>query len=453
MTPNRITGDQRLTAPHTVQGTLANGARYRVDWPTEWNRTLLIYSRPIPVGPDDPPWNDDDSMIHAMVDAGYAVAGAANTIFWPLELSFASIEPLVDAAVEAAGRPRYTIGFGFSIGGIITAGIVQRFPGLLSGALPMCGNVAGAVAIHNRELDVSFVVKTLLAPDSELELVHITDADANLERAQEVLTEARATPQGRARLALAATVGSMPGWHDAVTPEPEPHDIEARFNNQLAWYDQVSFLVYFWAREQVERQAGGNPSWNTDTDYAQLLRDSVSRDIAETLYETAGLSLADDLATLASVPRITADPSAVEYMERHIVFDGDLGGVPVLTIHTDGDGLVIPDNEEAYRDVVHAAGNGDLLRQIAIHRGGHCSFTSAEVMVALGALVSRLEGGEWPDLASATLNAAADASPSNLRALREGEPMAAAFFDYEPPPFSRQYDARDVRRRTSGEGQ
>ncbi|MGI8830104.1 MAG: hypothetical protein ACR2I5_10100, partial [Candidatus Limnocylindria bacterium] len=89
-----------MTAPHTVQGALANGARYRVDWPTEWNRTLLIYSRPIPVGPDDPPWNDDDSMIHAMVDAGYAVAGAANTIFWPLELSFASIEPLIDAAVE-----------------------------------------------------------------------------------------------------------------------------------------------------------------------------------------------------------------------------------------------------------------------------------------------------------------------------------------------------------------
>ncbi len=435
-----------MTGPQTTHGTLAVGARYRVDWPEDWNETLLIYSRPIPVGPDDPPWPDDDPFIADMVGAGYAVAGSANTIFWPMQLALDSIEPLIEAADAATGRPRHRIGFGFSIGGFITAGIVQRFPGLLSGALPMCGNLAGAISVHNRELDIAFVLTTLLAPDGDLELVRITDPDANLERARALLGQANATPAGRARLALAAAVGNIPGWHDASTHEPATDDIAARFANQVAWYDEVGFLVYFWAREQVERQAGGNVSWNTDTDYGQLLHGSITRDIVEAMYRAADLSLEDDLATLASAPRIEADPAAVEYLERHIVFDGELGGVPVLTVHTDGDGLVTPDNEHAYAEVVRAAGNEELLRQVYVHRGGHCSFTSAEVATVLAALVERVESGGWPDLSAATLNAAAAGRAPELGVLRDGAQVAPAFFNFAPPPFPRRYDARDVKR-------
>lgn len=40
-----------------------------------------------------------------------------------------------------------------------------------------------------------------------------------------------------------------------------------------------------------------------------------------------------DLKTIQNAPRISADPSAVTYMKKYIVFNGDLD-IPVLTMHT-----------------------------------------------------------------------------------------------------------------------
>jgi hypothetical protein len=66
------------------------------------------------------------------------------------------------------------------------------------------------------------------------------------------------------------------------------------------------------------------------------------------LYAAAGLSLDQDLDTLESAQRISADPSAVGYLTRNLVFNGELGDVPVLTLHTTGDGLVLNQDEQAY---------------------------------------------------------------------------------------------------------
>ncbi len=426
-------------------GVLSSGARYAVEAPGSWNGVLVLYSKPVPVGPDDPPWQPGDPLIGHLVASGYAVAGSTNTIFWPLESAFSDQPALLDIVDQVLGPPRHTIGFGLSIGGIMTAGLVQRFPERLSGALPMCGNLAGAVGVHNRELDIAFVVKTLLAPDSALQLVDVRDPDENLALAHAVLRDAQASPAGRARLALAAAVGNIPGWNDPASPEPAPDDFAARQRNQFAWYEQVGFLVFFWAREQVERQAGGNPSWNAGVDYGRLLATSINRDEVEALYTEAGLDLHDDLERLAAEPRIEADPDAVTYLERHIVFSGDLGGVPVLTVHTDGDGLVTSDNERAYAEVVGWAGHDHLLRQLYVHRGGHCTFTVAEILVALEALVGRIEGGSWPDLAPQRLNAAAAAMGPDRNALPSGAAMQAQFFEFQPHGFPRRYDIRDVR--------
>jgi predicted esterase len=70
-----------------------------------------------------------------------------------VELAFRDQPDLVEIARRALGAPRHVIGTGLSIGGIITAGVVQECRKLLSGALPMCGKLAGAVAVHNGELD------------------------------------------------------------------------------------------------------------------------------------------------------------------------------------------------------------------------------------------------------------------------------------------------------------
>jgi hypothetical protein len=426
----------------TSDGVLPSGSPYRLEVPSNWSGVLLLLARPIPQDPDDPPWGRDGRLVDALLAHGYAVAGSVNRVFWPLERAFADHAPLLDAFEQGVGRPERTIAVGTSIGGIMTAGLVQIAPERLSGALPLCGNLAGAVATHNRELDIAFVVKTLLAGDSPLDVVRIGQPEANLRLARALLADAQTTPAGRARLALAAAVGNIPGWHDPSSPEPAAGDFAARQSNQFRWYEEVCFLVYFWARAQVERQAGGNPSWNTDVDYSELLTNSINRDMVDALYEEARLRLDDDLDALAVAPRIAADPDAVAYLERHIVFNGDLGEVPVLTVHSDGDGLVTPDNERAYADVVDWAGQSDLLRQLHVHRGGHCTFVLAETLVALRALVDRVETGRWPELDPDTLNAAAAAFGPEMSVLGSGASVTPAYFDFEPWPPLRPYDVR-----------
>ncbi len=429
----------------SFEGKTPSGTRYRIELPPSWNDVLLLYSRGIPAGPEDPPWHDSEPLFAGLLADGYAIAGSGGPIFWPLEDSFRNQAALLDEFARKIGVPRRTIAFGYSIGGIITAGLVQVMPDRLSGALPMCGNLSGAIGIHNRELDIAFVLKTLLAPESPLELVRIQDPEANLGLAEAILTEAQSTPQGRARLALAAAVGNIPGWHDPLSPEPAAGDYAARLENQLRWYDEPGLLVYFLLRAQVEAQAGGNPSWNAGVDYAELLRRSINRDQVEGLYEQAGSDLGADLDTIAGASRIEADPAAVRYLERNIVFSGDLGGVPVVTLHTDGDGLVTPDNEHAYADVVRSAGQDNFLRQLHVHRGGHCTFTVAETLVALRALRERIDGGTWPSLEPVELNdAAAALGPDHNLLARSGQPAEPAFFDFEPRPFSRPYDVRDA---------
>ncbi|HUR17479.1 MAG TPA: hypothetical protein VMZ51_00895 [Acidimicrobiales bacterium] len=425
-------------------GCLPSGSRYVVEVPARWNGVLLLSSHPVPVAPGEPPWEPDEPLTRHLVSMGYAVAGSANTIFWPLERVFADQPDLVEVATGILGPPLHTIALGLSIGGIISAGALQVHPDLLSGALPLGGNLAGAVSNHNRELDIAFVVKTLLAPDSPLRIVNIDNSQHNLALATTVLHKAQATREGRARLALAAAVGNIPGWHDPGSAEPAVDDFEARQRNQFTWFDMVGFLVFFLARKQVEMQAGANPSWNTGVDYRELLSRSINLKEVEALYGSAALDLEDDLDRLACAERVEACPAALAYLENHIVFDGDLGGAPVLAVHTDGDGLVTPDHEQAYADVVHHARNGDLLRQLYVHRGGHCTFTFAETTTALDVLIARIENGGWPDLEPCTLNAAAGRLGTEAEVLASGPRARAGFFSFEPPVFARRYDHRDV---------
>ena len=161
------------------------------------------------------------------------------------------------------------------------------------------------------------------------------------------------------------------------------------------------------------------------------------------LYKAAGLSLATDLRTLNRAPRIAAKPSAVGYLARYVSFNGRIR-VPVLTLHTTGDGLVIPENERAYRSVVDRSGNGRLLRQLFIARAGHCAFTPAETITAGQTLENRLATGHWdvPSPAAMNARAAALGGSYNIFATATGKivPTAPAFTSYTPSRYPRPFD-------------
>ena len=435
------------TATTTYTGTLADGATWQIRVPADWNGTLLLYSHGYRApGSPNPAQDVSDPVTGGwLLDHGFALAGSSYaSTGWAIREALADQAAVLDAFEARVGRPRQTIAWGDSLGGMVTAGLGQRIPERLDGALPGCGVVAGAVATWNQALDAVFAFKVLLAPDSALRLVHITDPAANLALARQVLAAAQATEAGRARLALVAALNDTPGWADPTAPEPAPDDWATRQLNQYANLNGT-FPFPFAFRAELEARAGGNPSWNLGVDYARQLQRSVDRDQVEALYRQAGLDLAADLRTLNRAPRIAPDLDAVGWAIRNIAFNGRLGGVPVLTIHTTGDPLVVVQQERAYAQAVRAAGDAGLLRQAFVHRAGHCTFTPAERIAALQALLHRVETGAWDDAATPErLNPAAAALGPALNTLLLSPtvqvPTPAAFQGYTPGPYLRPFN-------------
>ncbi len=143
-----------------------------------------------------------------LLDNGYALAGSAySSTGWAVKDALHDQIALLNYFSKTYGEPERTIAWGHSLGGMITAGLVQRNPERFAGALPMCGVLAGAVGVWNSGLDTEFAFKTLIAPNSSLQLVHITDAQGNFVLAETLLAGAQASPQGRAKLALVAAIG------------------------------------------------------------------------------------------------------------------------------------------------------------------------------------------------------------------------------------------------------
>jgi len=426
--------------PTTLTGTLPDGATWKAEVPSPWNGTLILYNHgyvaPLP-GAANPAVDVSDPLTGGyLLSQGYALAGSSYaSTGWAVADALHDQLAVLDVFAQQAGQPTATYTWGDSLGGMITAGLVQTAPSRFTGALPMCGVLSGGVGTWNQGLDAAFALKTLAAPNSALQLVHITDPFGNLNLAEQGLAAAQATPEGRARIALAAAVADVPGWFDPSQPEPAPGDVAAQEANQFTAFQRQGLPFDFAFRAELEARAGGNPSWNTGVDYAAQLRKSADRHEVEALYRQAGLSLKSDLATLATAPRIAADKPAVPYLTQFITYNGRLGHVPVLTIHTTGDTLVVPENEQAYASVVGRAGDTGLLRQAFVHRANHCTMTPAERIAALQALFDRVRTGHWDSLTSpAALNARAAALGPALNL------ASPAYVRFQPPPFLRPFD-------------
>ncbi len=433
-------------APET--GTI-DGANFIIQMPASWNGTLVLYSHGYRTpGTAMTPQDAGDPVTGAWLVANhYAIAGSSySQNGWALQQAFHDQIALLDHFEFVHGKPQRTIAWGHSLGGIITGGLIQLNPTRFAGALPMCGVLAGGPGVWNQGLDAEFVFKTLSSnPDAAgLQLVNITNPSANLTLAETVLAGEQATPQGQARLALAAAVGDTPGWYDRFSPEPAAGDYATREQNQFLWDKNVDFPFLFALRAELEFRAGGNPSWNTGIDYARQLERSINQDEVIALYDHAGLSLQADLDKLEATARIPAKPAAVDYLEKYIVFNGDIEQ-PVLTMHTTGDGLVLNQDEQAYASVVRSAGNASLLRETFVHRAGHCSFTPAETITAFNTLIQRLNKGHWDDSNHpSTMNTAAAALGPAYNTLGAGTHVGPSFIEFTPTVFLRRFDVRNL---------
>ena len=418
-----------------------NGADYRVELPERWNGTLVLFSHGyyppgFPVGrilvanaEESEQW---------LLDHGYALAASQyqnDGVNYLIEEAMRDQLALLDWFEANVGRPRRTVVSGQSLGTTIATLLAERHPRRFDGVLTLCG-AYDPLNTFNSALDVNFAVRTLLAPDEDIELIGADDPAASRDALMAVIGRVRNTPEGQARLALAAAFGNVTGWFASL--QPKPTDLTGWIQQQIEW---VTWAKVFGngpvAFADIGQVAGGNPLWNTGVDYGAQLRRSSQRDVVRQAYRMAGLNLRADLDRLAAAPRIAAEPGAVRYMYRYGVPVGRTP-VPVLSVHTTGDGGAPPDQERWYADQVRRHGDPNRLRQLYVERGGHCSFNAAEEVTGLLALLTKLDGGRWPDLSPRQLNAAANRFGPRFHRVHDlgsGESaiLPPAFTRYTPP--------------------
>jgi pimeloyl-ACP methyl ester carboxylesterase len=375
---------------------------------------------------DQAPETAPRGMRDELLRRGYAL-GASNYTGreWAVEEAPGDQIEVLDAFVAQIGKPRRSIAWGSSMGGLVTVAMAERYPDRLSGALPMCGSVGGSLGMLNNALDGAFVFRTLVATDPALRVVQLDDDRANARRVQTALDAAWQTPEGRARVLLAAAVAQLPIWSQPNSPRPAPRDFDA----QAEQLHRAFAMGVFVPRTDQERRAGGITSWNTGVDYRVQLRRSGLQPLVRHFYREAGIDLDQDLARLESAPRIAADPRAVAYMRANYVPTGQLR-IPMLTLQAVGDGVTIPAIHGGLQTIVDAAGHRRELAQLWVEGAGHCTFTPAEMFAALATLEQKLDTGRW------------SISPQEVTTRGAGLPGGTRFTRYAPPPLLRACGAR-----------
>ena len=372
-------------------GTLPDGALWRVHVPSDWNGTLILYSHGYL--PDvRPPALAPAGLETWLLGHGYALA-ASSYAHGGWAVADAIPDQLATLAVfrMKIAVPQRTIAWGESMGGLVTVALAERTNSPLDGALTACGSIAGTLEMMNRALDGAFAFTTLVAPNAGIRIVETGDDRANAARVSVALDEALRTPQGRARVALAAALSGIPVWTQPRSPEPTPGD----YAGQLTQVAQSFVAGVFLPRAEQERVARGVFSWNTDTDYRVRLAETGRRAWVEHYYREAGMDLKRDLSALNVAPRVRSDALAVDYMRANYVPTAR-PRMPLMSYHTLGDGLTSPSLQLTYLRQVHLNAAAERNFHAAwVRASGHCAFTLGEHVAALRSLEHRLSSGNW----------------------------------------------------------
>lgn len=324
----------------TETGTL-QGAPWRVDMPAHWNGELVVYAHGFePIGTPRPdPW-PGNAWTEALTQAGYAVAQSGySSQGWAVTDAIADLERLRARFVAQHQDTRHSWIIGFSMGGAVAIGTLERLPQHYSGGVSMCGaNLPGDVLAA--EMLTSLVAFEYFFPDAK-----------GLPEGGLISPAAAAMPQGETYDAIAAAIETNP-----VAAATLARRLELK-PDELAGTISLHTLVF----QQLVKRSGGVPVSNQQTVYS---------------------GFGDDKAFNAGVRRVSADPSAERKLARELALTGALQKPLVLQYNLD-DPSVTPRFEPVYPTLARKAGAASQLAQLPPVGSGHCQFTPQQVLAAV----------------------------------------------------------------------
>jgi pimeloyl-ACP methyl ester carboxylesterase len=337
-----------------TQGTLESGALSLICFPESWNGKLVIYAHGY-VEPSAPVALPEDevggvNVSNAVTGYGYAYATTSYRANGLVVLpAVEDMTQLVEAVRDRVKPdPSATLLVGFSEGGLVAALTLERYPGLVDGALAACGPIGD----FTRQIDYFGDARTLfdyffpgVLPGTAVEIPPELRDGWTSTYEPAVIAALTNDPARAAELAAVAGI-----------PVPDAAAARAATIAQVLWYNVL-------ATDDAQERLGGQPYSNVAREYTGSV---------------------DDAALNAGVERYDAEAQAraaiLEFDTR-----GDLPG-PVVTLHTTGDPEVPFFHEALYRDKVEATGRLDRLEQRSVDRLGHCAFTAPELFAAFLAL-------------------------------------------------------------------
>ncbi|MBF9138733.1 hypothetical protein I5W36_23165 [Stenotrophomonas maltophilia] len=330
-------------APRTLSGEL-QGAPWRLDVPASWNGDLVMQAHGYePVGiPRTAPMAANDSTA-PLLAAGYAVAQSAYASQgWAVADAITDTERLRQQAVGELKHVRHTWMLGFSMGGAVTIGSLERFPQHYAGGVSLCGANLGGEQI------ATDLLTTLVAFD-----YFFPKADG-LPAAGLVAREAAALPQGELYQGIANALQRDPS-HAAVLARRLQVSPDA-----LAGTISLHALVL----HELATRSGGMPVGNLGVVYS---------------------GFGDDAAFNAGVQRIDPVPAAQAHVRDTLAMTGALKR-PLVIQFNHNDPTIVPHMQTVYPQLAVRAGARPLPRVLPPVGEGHCGFSGAQVVDALKAV-------------------------------------------------------------------
>lgn len=417
----------------TIEAPVIKGAPGLIIVPDNWNGSLFIYAhgytaddRFVQPLPDDVTPGNFTSKLPQLLQAsvlpafsGYAIATTTfRSSGWYVKDAVKDIENLRRYFVKHYGKPKFAYMWGHSGGGMVTAAVIEYTPNRYDGALPLCGPVAGARRNFNGAFDLrslyEYVCGDLPAArftcrvcsggarclaDGDCPTGETCGAAETPAPPEDGLTaectdflldhpdtfSENPTSPGGGFVDGPATVcfGDLSGRTPPTPEQAARKDLFLRASRIPERFIATDlFFASIGMAEVVHRRTNGRHPWgNAGVDYASPL-----------------LTPVEQAAVNAGVRRVASDKLAVEYMRRWYEPRAHTNS-KVLTVQALDDGLVIPENEDKYRQAFLAAGRSDQLVQLQTSVGGHCGFIG-ELFPALDGITAWVERGEKPSYAS-----------------------------------------------------
>jgi len=356
--PTVALADTTITGEH-------QGAFFQITVPTVWNGDLVISNHGFDFNPPAP--NPSLGTLAALQLAeGYAVAASSYSYCcWSLFSTKLDQNRLLQVFEDNFGAPNNVILHGFSLGGIVSAQGIERLDVEPVGAYPACGALAGSRS-WDGAIDLRLVYDAICgavpggslpggatglpAPGFPPGLSQVAIATAVNTCTGVLLPPLFRTPAQQARLTQLMAVTTLP-QNFIVT-------------DMVFVTNGLSNLIF-----AADKLDGGQGVGNIGVTY-------------------------NDPGINASIQRVAYDNKPHKELGKNFTPKGEVGATKIVSIHTDGDGLVIVEQEKEYQDVVPAS---NLTTAIVDEAGNtHCGFTSPELVAGWEELRDWIGGGPQP---------------------------------------------------------